>query len=98
MKKVTMEELDKFIEDLELPKKPKYVMLQGCRTHGLVQRTELDLNLCGDPTCVSCSEFSKAMKEQAKKSLWRLERVVGVLTTSLPLSGSVAYLTVATVT
>lgn len=66
-KPLTIEMLEEHLKDLELSRpKSEYIMYQGCKTHGLVKRTSSNMNLCDDPTCPSCSEFNKALKDYAK--------------------------------
>jgi hypothetical protein len=39
------------------------VMLQFCATRNrAVERTSLDLNLCGSPDCRNCAEFTTLLK------------------------------------
>lgn len=40
---------------------------QGCKTHGLVARDVLNLNICNDPKCTSCREWNNAVKQELKK-------------------------------
>ena len=40
-----------------------FIMYQSCKTNGVVKRRALDLNLCNDPECLSCSDIKKALKK-----------------------------------
>lgn len=45
------------------------VIMQGCKTAGIVIRSQHDLNLCNDPTCGSCNMYHELLAEEAKTFL-----------------------------
>ena len=48
-------------------KEREFLVMQGCLTNGIVQRSALDLNLCDNEKCVSCQQFHEALEKEAKK-------------------------------
>jgi hypothetical protein len=63
--KITKELIEKTIMDITLCKsKNSFSMFQGCRTYGIVERSENNLNICNDPNCLSCSEMDKTLKQE----------------------------------
>jgi len=56
------------LEELTIGKKREreFVMIQGCKTHGSVQRDSSNLNICGDETCVSCQGMAEALNDNIK--------------------------------
>jgi len=52
---------------LNIMESRKFILYTGCKTNGILKIGGDDLNLCSDPTCLSCVEFHNAMKEQSEK-------------------------------
>jgi len=68
-------ELEKYLLELTLGNESKreFVIGQGCKTKGYVTRTPEALNLCNDPSCVSCKEWDEAFKQAADRIIKNLD-------------------------
>jgi len=68
MNELTEEQVREHINDLLFPKGcDNIVFMEGCKTNGLVIRdSSAELNLCGDPTCKSCSDLRKGLIDYIK--------------------------------
>jgi len=63
-KSMDIDKLGKILLDLiPEPTDREWLVMQGCRTHGAVTRSTLDLNLCSDEKCVSCQQFHQSLKD-----------------------------------
>lgn len=69
MENLTEERLRKVLNDISTSLKGKNVIktYQSCLTYGVVERSEIDLNICANPKCTSCRQMSKLMDEEMKK-------------------------------
>lgn len=57
--------LDEIFEDRRIKEKEKTIIItQGCKTYGWVERTDMNLNLCDDRECTSCSELIKILANE----------------------------------
>lgn len=68
-KRITEEELLKFLEELtieEIPNKREFIFYQGCKTHGTVIRSSKNLNICNDSECSSCNMMRKSLDDALK--------------------------------
>ena len=41
----------------------EFIVCQGCLTHGLVERSTLNLKLCDNKDCTSCQQFHNSFKK-----------------------------------
>jgi hypothetical protein len=61
--KLTEADLVSMIRELFSNGQPGLLLFQECIDKGLVIRTDLNLNLCGNPKCTSCREWNKAIHD-----------------------------------
>ena len=63
---LTLEQLEEWFDDILKERlEEKYIIVtQGCKTYGWVERTNLNLNICLDPVCTSCSELTKILANE----------------------------------
>ena len=68
---LTKDRLKSMLEDisLEMSKEvaPSFVMWQGCRKYGMIERSSFTRYSCDDPLCKTCRDFDRVLDEGMKK-------------------------------
>jgi hypothetical protein len=67
-KSLTVKDIKKVIDEVfNKNKKPRFIFWQYCKTvNGAVERTENNLNICGNPDCHNCMAMAKAFEDSFK--------------------------------
>jgi hypothetical protein len=65
-KGLDIEKLKKFMAELKPDTDREFIVMQGCLTKGIVQRSTLDLNLCSNPDCTSCQQYHNSLKKHVE--------------------------------
>lgn len=64
---LTREKLKEVMKEIMASQQePTIVIYRGCKTYGAVKITGIDMNLCEDPTCKSCTQFAQAVDKEMK--------------------------------
>lgn len=69
---LTYEKLEGLIEDLMVRDGPSIAFEQSCKTNGFVMRSDMNPNICNDPSCLSCRELSQALRDIGKIEIDKL--------------------------